>query len=49
MATTKETPDNKKRAYQKATISIVELAGKTSLLSGSGNITPSVLNNSFLG
>ncbi len=45
MATIKETSGNKKRTYQKATINIVELVGKTSLLSASGNFGISVLNN----
>ena len=48
MATIKETSGNKKRTYQKATINVVELVGKTSLLSASGasgNFGISVLNN----
>ena len=49
MTTTKETSGNKKRTYRKATINIVDLTGKTSLLSASGNFGISVLNNGTLG
>ena len=36
MATTKEISGSKKRTYQKATINLIEMAGKTTLLSSSG-------------
>ena len=49
MTTTKETSGNKKRTYQKATMMTVEMTGKTSLLSASGNFGISVLNNGTLG
>ena len=51
MATIKETSGNKKRTYQKATINIVELTGKTSLLSASGSPSGSlgigIMNNGY--
>ena len=48
MATTKEISGSKKRTYQKATINLIEMTGKATLLSSSGFGIMS-LNNGELG